>query len=393
MSNKISRNAPCPCGSGKKYKQCHGSLDSPSQPAEKSPYLKTPQIEKLLEHIRQNIGWRDRHGAGKLIVHSNFNGKKIIAVGNELHWMPEERCKFFPDFLGRHLMTVLTPEWYAAQRLLPQDEQHQIAKLYVSMCRFQQAVSRDADGTYRIEPSGAMLVWNRLAYDMYLIRHNAKLQRDIIDRLRHKDQFQGARYELCVAAAFIVAGFEINYAENDSEPGKKVEFVAVHKKTGLELSVEAKSRRRNGVLDYVDSNAKPGGVGIANLLGEALAKNPSRAYVICIDVNLPVPNESIVGGEWYREVRQTIDHAEGRWGGNTFPASATICTNDPSHYYMDTVAPQGNGVDGFGFWAFGKCHATALNPLEGEILEGILIALSQRSKIPNEFPDQRLVQR
>src|SRR5688500_12777607 len=24
ISDKIPRNAPCPCGSGKKYKQCHG---------------------------------------------------------------------------------------------------------------------------------------------------------------------------------------------------------------------------------------------------------------------------------------------------------------------------------------------------------------------------------
>ena len=25
ISKKVGRNAPCPCGSGKKYKQCHGS--------------------------------------------------------------------------------------------------------------------------------------------------------------------------------------------------------------------------------------------------------------------------------------------------------------------------------------------------------------------------------
>jgi len=25
---KIGRNEPCPCGSGKKYKQCHGQLES-----------------------------------------------------------------------------------------------------------------------------------------------------------------------------------------------------------------------------------------------------------------------------------------------------------------------------------------------------------------------------
>ena len=25
ISKKVGRNEPCPCGSGKKYKQCHGS--------------------------------------------------------------------------------------------------------------------------------------------------------------------------------------------------------------------------------------------------------------------------------------------------------------------------------------------------------------------------------
>jgi len=25
---KVGRNDPCPCGSGKKYKKCHGAMDS-----------------------------------------------------------------------------------------------------------------------------------------------------------------------------------------------------------------------------------------------------------------------------------------------------------------------------------------------------------------------------
>ena len=25
---RVSRNAPCPCGSGKKYKHCHGALNA-----------------------------------------------------------------------------------------------------------------------------------------------------------------------------------------------------------------------------------------------------------------------------------------------------------------------------------------------------------------------------
>jgi preprotein translocase subunit SecA len=26
IAGKVGRNDPCPCGSGKKYKQCHGKL-------------------------------------------------------------------------------------------------------------------------------------------------------------------------------------------------------------------------------------------------------------------------------------------------------------------------------------------------------------------------------
>jgi preprotein translocase subunit SecA len=26
--DKVQRNAPCPCGSGRKYKQCHGLLEA-----------------------------------------------------------------------------------------------------------------------------------------------------------------------------------------------------------------------------------------------------------------------------------------------------------------------------------------------------------------------------
>src|ERR1700722_3788480 len=39
MSKKFPVNAPCPCGSGKKYKKCHGSVRT----AEKTPLLRTPE--------------------------------------------------------------------------------------------------------------------------------------------------------------------------------------------------------------------------------------------------------------------------------------------------------------------------------------------------------------
>jgi SEC-C motif/Protein of unknown function (DUF3800) len=39
MSKKFPVNAPCPCGSGKKYKKCHGS----ARTAERTPLLRTPE--------------------------------------------------------------------------------------------------------------------------------------------------------------------------------------------------------------------------------------------------------------------------------------------------------------------------------------------------------------
>ena len=36
MNHKIGRNDPCPCGSGKKYKQCCGKPEAPTMPSAES---------------------------------------------------------------------------------------------------------------------------------------------------------------------------------------------------------------------------------------------------------------------------------------------------------------------------------------------------------------------
>lgn len=43
MSNKIQRNYPCPCGSGKKFKRCH----EPTQ-------LRERQVQRVQELARMN---------------------------------------------------------------------------------------------------------------------------------------------------------------------------------------------------------------------------------------------------------------------------------------------------------------------------------------------------
>ena len=186
---KPGRNAPCPCGSGAKYKRCHGRLDAAPMPTVGAlglPVMRPPQalIDALRKHVQQQQRYKEKHGLGKPIIHTNLHGYKIVAVGNEIHWTKEETCKFFPDFVGKHLKTILGKQWGNAELAKPLEERHQILKWYDSLCRYQRSIPREADGTFAAAPNGASMAWYRLAYDLYLIRHNAKLQNRILDRLR-----------------------------------------------------------------------------------------------------------------------------------------------------------------------------------------------------------------
>ena len=126
------RNAPCPCGSGRKYKRCHGILNSGSIPLPRA-------VEAVLEEIRKQQLRREafhaQYGLGKPIIHANFEGMKLVAVGNELHFVNEDKCRYFPDFLGAYLKTVLTREWWESEVAKSLLERHQILK-WADSCGF-----------------------------------------------------------------------------------------------------------------------------------------------------------------------------------------------------------------------------------------------------------------
>jgi protein O-GlcNAc transferase len=59
-SPPASRNAPCPCGSGKRYKDCHGALGSTAANAATAG---EPNIDVLLDRARRALASGDRAGA------------------------------------------------------------------------------------------------------------------------------------------------------------------------------------------------------------------------------------------------------------------------------------------------------------------------------------------
>jgi hypothetical protein len=292
-SPKIGRNQPCPCGSGKKYKKCHGKLDTA---ATAKPELKTIPWSEVREearskyeaHLAQQAARVAAHGKGKPIISTEFKDMRLVAVGNELHWAPKDNTKYFPDFLGKYLKGVLDPSWGNAEIKKPLTERHQILKWYDSLCRYEATIPRQPDGSFQAKPTGSMLAWYRLGYDLYQIKHNAALQKKIIGRLRDKAFFQGARFELCVTAAMITADFEIAYEDETDGTRKHAEFIAKHK-SGVNVAVEAKSRHRSGVLDFRSSAPKVTDKASAEgILRDALAKRPDGPFFIFIEVNLPI---------------------------------------------------------------------------------------------------------
>jgi hypothetical protein len=344
-----------------------------------------PEVVQQLRAQRQkHAEFAARHGKGRPIISTEFKDWRTVAVGKEIWFSPKDKTRAFPDFLNGYLKTLLTTDWHKEQLAAPPENQHQIWKWYLSLCDYQKTLKPDADGIYRQEPTGAMLCWNRLAYDLYLVKHNAELQKTLLERLKDKTKFQAARFELCVAACMAVAGFQIRFEDETDNKRKHPEFIATHP-GGYTIAVEAKSRHRDGILDFKGGKASDK-VEIEGLMRDALAKDVQMPYLVFVDVNLPLTDKIGEGNPWFLELNESVKNLYAEWEPGTFPANGFFFCNDPSHYSLDEIlkprAP---------FWCFEIPSKEPKFPLpDPDLHVRIGEAIIQRGAIPNEFPDQPL---
>lgn len=91
--------------------------------------------------------------------------------------------------------------------------------------------------------TGPAKAYQCFGYDLYWLQLIHKLPDSVIERLKDFRAFQGARYEVLIAAIFARAGFEIEWIDDDNASGKHPEFIATHKITGKKVGVETKSRQ------------------------------------------------------------------------------------------------------------------------------------------------------
>ena len=333
---RIGRNSSCPCGSGSKYKKCCGSHNK----ATHEPFDRAPELQERLrlEMRRRDASEHRRRlmqGLGRPIVSFKSHGYRIVAVGKDIRWSKAWRT--FPDFLFDYIKIVLTPAWGNAELAKDVVGRHPVVCWYRKVCDFQQRlIGRKAGEIHTGAMTGAVKAYLGLAYDLYLCAHNAELPDRLLKRLRNRDQFEGALYEVFVVGCFAKAGFRIEF-ENEEDPSSShCEFTAIHKQTERKFSVEAKAvttaSKRSG-----DSADPPK---VRGYLVDALRKNAPHPRIVFIELSRAHRVGADSAPEWASHIVQDIERCEREItvDGEPAPPAYLFVTNRAFMHDLDGAA-------------------------------------------------------
>ena len=100
------------------------------------------------------------------------------------------------------------------------------------------------------------------------------LEKKLLERLKHSDQYSGARYELLLATTFLRAGFSLGFEDESDGSQTHVEFTATHKEKGISFHVEGKRSESKG-HNY------------GKLVNDALRKKKDLPLIVFVDMNKP----------------------------------------------------------------------------------------------------------
>jgi hypothetical protein len=221
-----------------------------------------------------------------------WKGQRWRVIWNRLHF--RKTSETFHDFLIALAYDTLGQEWIDRQRAQSPGSRHAIVRWFDTLRDLPKTARTRGDGGYLLSgPAQAALSF---AYDLYFLQLVNKLPDSLVERLRDSVAFQGARYEICIAAIFAHADFEITLLDESVKRDKHCEFIAKHKRTGTEVYVEAKSRKRRGVLHEAGlfDETKDIKGDVVGLYQRALTQAPpSNPFFIFIDANLPTAGQPL----------------------------------------------------------------------------------------------------
>lgn len=391
MAN-IRRNQPCPCGSGKKYKRCHGAA------AATELSVNPPEIQAAIgQHMRQAEALRVRRekqqGLGRPIVAAKLPEHQMVAVGTRVLF--SDTWKTFHDFLRDFLFNLLGKEWVEAERAKPAESRHRIWRWYEQAIEDARRLGTKTGEVYTAPMTGAVRAFINLAYNIYLIAHHTEKNGDeivkgYIERLKstRSDDFAGALFETYAAAALLKAGFTLEFENERDGSVSHVEFVALYPKTGKRFSVEVKARDRvsGAACDEVDNVKR---LRVANKLNKALGKHAAHTRVVMIEINVPEVVTSYDG--WPAAAMAQIRHNEQSDfpGGEKKPGAYVFVTN---HAFHNNLAVSDAGMQvlaaGFHIPGFGPdaSHNNYKGVLEARARHVEMFALLHSMRTHYEIP-------
>lgn len=279
---------------------------------------------------------------GRDKIQALTDGGRMRAIGNRVVLRPEEET--FSEFLVWLLWRLLNPRWLREQMQVAASQQHTIAKWYLAYQKWRETgkcPENEADGGWRIALSGHAQCLLSLAYDVYQLLHSGNWSGKVFRRLRAYDKFQGARYEIAVAAILSRLGYRLTYPKGGIGVPHP-EFTARHPTTGSEIAIEAKSRHRAGVLNEPGSRQATGPTSseIKTLFAEALRQCPAELpAAIFIDLNVPPPQAG-ASRKWFEELAERFKGEIGTCGpGKRDSFNVLFLTNFPYHWVGSGPAP------------------------------------------------------
>lgn len=366
-----ARNAPCPCGSGEKYKRCClarglGLVEVADAAHRGLPMLRAREAAEADR--------RARFGEGRPPITAEWKGFKFVAVGSALHY--EKEWNTFPDFLMDYVVQVLGEPWFNAELARPAGERHPVMEWRWSHYETTKGLPKGPDGLIAAPMTGHQAALLTLGNDLYVLKHNSAFRDDIVDRLRHRDQFAGARYELYAAATCVRAGMSVRHENERDRSRRHVEFIATHAELGVEVAVEAKQRHRPANHPAVPGTARPD---VVTLVNKALKKRPGMPFVIFTDLDMDPPPASDSGwvGRIEAGIRTEMAKVETNANG-PLAANAILLTNTAYARSAASVTPLP--------MIYVHTPAQALHPLD----EAVPFALFQAAMKHRNIPTERL---
>ncbi len=344
---EVGRNAPCPCGALKpggkplKYKRCCW-LKKKSAPTEAEIL---DMAQEVLERYQKNKLALEEKGIFvnyvKPVTYTNPKTKERVrawALRNRLyHTRPEHET--FHEFIIAHLQReVLGKEWWDEQIAGPQKH-----FLFTCFEKYDSWRIKNATETQKIDehtwaviPDGWAQTLVSLAFDVATLEHTQELPDHLIKRLKNRGEYQGAHYEIAVAAIFARLGCSIEFLDDTKIFTPHCEFVATHQQTGVSIAVEAKSRQRPGVK-HMEGAAEQEQLlrgDVKRLLDKAMTQNPKdKPFVVFVDVNAPLtPTVPMQEKPWYKDIRNMLDPTPAPTPEKPAEYTALFFTNFSPHY-------------------------------------------------------------